>query len=177
MSKRQTMNSNKDNIEISEEPEIKKHKTENLNEKEDEIRKKLLVHFINKNSNIKTNEDWANYEAEKFIYLFQKAFAAEYNESNEENLDSEGEIKDVVDLIVFKIRKLIQDESNKERSGPPEIAFEFLKSIDKLYHALFKKMARVRGGLNNLVVRRDLFQNRRFPAQKEIQRKKTADLK
>ena len=57
MSKRQTMNSNKDNIEISEEPEIKKHKTENLNEKEDEIRKKLLVHFINKNSNIKTNED------------------------------------------------------------------------------------------------------------------------
>ena len=51
------MNSNKDNIEISEEPEIKKHKTENLNEKEDEIRKKLLVHFINKNSNIKANED------------------------------------------------------------------------------------------------------------------------
>ena len=64
------MNSNKDNIEISEEPEIKKHKTENLNEKEDEIRKKLLVHFINRNSKIKTNEDLASYEAEKFIYLF-----------------------------------------------------------------------------------------------------------
>ena len=34
MSKRKTMNSNKENIEISKEPEIKNHKTENLNEKE-----------------------------------------------------------------------------------------------------------------------------------------------
>lgn len=52
------MSSNKENIEISKEPEIKKHKTENLNL--DEIRKKLLENLINKDGNIKTNEDLVN---------------------------------------------------------------------------------------------------------------------
>ena len=112
----------------------------------------MLEHFINKDSHIKTNEGLANYEVEKFIYLSQKAFAAEYNENNEENLGSENGIKDIVELVLVKIRNFIQDESNKERSGPLKIAFKFLKSIDKLYHALFKKengKDKGRTGLNN----------------------------
>ena len=73
----------------------------------------LLEYFI-KDSNIKTNEDLANYKPEKFIYLFQKAFATKYNENNEENLDSEDGIKDIAELIVIKMRNFIQDESIKE---------------------------------------------------------------
>ena len=71
---------------------------------------------MNKDSTIKSSKDPANHEAEKLIYLFQKAFAAEYNDNDKENLDLEDGIWDIVELIVLKIRNLIQDKSNKERS-------------------------------------------------------------
>lgn len=68
------MSSNKENIEISKEPETKKHKTENLNL--DEIRKKLLENLINKDGNIKTNEDLVNQWQKRRQYLksMQRSF-------------------------------------------------------------------------------------------------------
>ena len=65
-------------------------------------------------------------------------------------------------------------------SKPLKIALSVFNSFEKLYCTLFhkKKMARTRGGLNNLArLRRDYFENRRFAAQKEIQQRRNARFK
>ena len=100
MSKRKTMYSNKEFKENITEPQIKKSKEEMIfNEKEDQIRKKNLEFFINtKDDNIKTNEDLANYKANKFIFLLQKVPTFK---QPEENIDSKDGIKDIIELIDF----------------------------------------------------------------------------
>ena len=127
MSKRKTINWKKEFKENIIEPQIKKSKDEiNFDEKEGKIRKKNLEFFVNtKDGNIKTNEDLANCEAHKFILLLQKVATFE---ELEENMDSEDGIKDIIGLIVTKIRDFIQNPGNGELSKPLKIAFGIFKA-------------------------------------------------
>ena len=49
---------------------------------------------------------------------------------NEENIDSEDGVKDILELIVTKIRIFIKNEVNKEHPKPLEVALSILKSLD-----------------------------------------------
>ena len=83
---------------------------------------------------MKTNEDLANYEAYKFILLLQKVATFE---EPVENMDSEDGIKDIIELIVTKIRDFIQNPGNRKLSKPPKFALSIFNSFEKLYCTLF----------------------------------------
>ena len=91
----------------------------------------------------------ANHEAEKLITLFHKAFG-EYHEKQikieNENLDSEDEIKYFFDIVVKNIRKLIHNEMEKEHK-PTAInkSLNFLKIINSLFRSIFKSKSKKNG--------------------------------
>ena len=70
------------------------------------------------------------------MLLLQKVAAFE---EPEENMDSEDGIKDVIGLIVTKVRDFIQNPGNRELSKPLKIALSIFNSFEKLYRTLFQK--------------------------------------
>ena len=56
-----------------------------------------------------------------------------------ENMDSEDGIKDIIELIVTKIRGFIQNQENKELSRPLKIALSIFNSFEKIYCTLNEK--------------------------------------
>ena len=60
-------------------------------------------------------------------------------EDPEENMDSEDGIKDIIELIVTKIRGFIQNQENKELSRPLKIALSIFNSFEKIYCTLNEK--------------------------------------
>ena len=60
-------------------------------------------------------------------------------EEPEENMDSEDGIKDIIELIVTKIRGFIQNQENKELSRPLKIALSIFNSFEKIYCTLNEK--------------------------------------
>ena len=99
-------------------------------------KKKVLEFFVNtKDGKIKTNEDLGNYETYKFILLLQKNATFE---DLEESMDSEDGIKDIIELIVTKIRGFMQKQENKEFSRPHKITPSIFNSYEKIYRTLFE---------------------------------------
>ena len=60
-------------------------------------------------------------------------------EEPDENMDSEDGIKDIIELIVTKIRGFIQNQENKELSRPLKIALSIFNSFEKIYCTLNEK--------------------------------------
>ena len=60
-------------------------------------------------------------------------------EDPEENMDSEYGIKDIIELIVTRIRGFIQNQENKKLSRPLRIALSILNLYEKIYRTQFKK--------------------------------------
>ena len=60
-------------------------------------------------------------------------------EEPEENMDSEDGIKDIIELIVTKIRGFIQNQENKELSRPLKITLSIFNSFEKIYCTLNEK--------------------------------------
>ena len=60
-------------------------------------------------------------------------------EDLEESMDSEDGIKDIIELIVTKIRGFIQNQENKELSRPLKIALSIFNSFEKIYCTLNEK--------------------------------------
>ena len=83
---------------------------------------------------MKTNEDLANYEADKLILLLQKIATFE---KLVENMDSEDGIKDILGLIVTKIRDFIRNPGNRKLSKPPKFASSIFSSSEKLHCTQF----------------------------------------
>ena len=138
-------------------------------------KKKVLEFFVNtKYGKIKTNEDLGNYETYKFILLLQKNATFE---DLEESIDSEDGIKDIIELIVIKIRGFMQKQENKEFSRPHKITPSIFNSYEKIYRALFEMITRARGLNNFAPSRQDYFENRRFAAKKEMQQRRNVSKK
>ena len=60
-------------------------------------------------------------------------------EEPDENMDSEDGIKDIIELIVTKIRGFIQNQENKELSRPLKIALSIFNSFENIYCTLNEK--------------------------------------
>ena len=60
-------------------------------------------------------------------------------EEPDENMDSEDGIKDIIELIVTKIKGFIQNQENKELSRPLKIALSIFNSFEKIYCTLNEK--------------------------------------
>ena len=54
-------------------------------------------------------------------------------------MDSEDGVKDIIELIVTKIRGFIQNQENKELSRPLKIALSIFNSFEKIYCTLNEK--------------------------------------